>query len=264
MVDPASPPVELPRYLQLLWDREPAGRRGPKPGRTIQEVGAAGVAVADRNGLEGVSMKSVAAELGLTPMSLYRYVDSKEQLLEVMLDVAYGPPDRSLVASGPWRERLSRWAYALVDALLQHPWISMVPMAGPPLSPNILGWTDAGAQAYEGAELTAQQKMSSLLVVDGYVRSHVRMSLTMGFAEPDPQEPNLYATYLPTLLDPDRFPALLATSPAILDDDPEGDFFRDELRFGLDLILDGIESLTRQGRRQPASSTPPGMSPSGS
>ena len=76
---------ELPRYLQLLWDREPEGRRGPKPGRTIQEIGAAGVVVADRDGLDGVSMKSVAAELGMTPMSLYRYVDSKEQLLEVML-----------------------------------------------------------------------------------------------------------------------------------------------------------------------------------
>ena len=101
----------LPRYLQLLWDRAPGGRRGPKPGRTIQEIGAAGVVVADRDGLDGVSMKSVAAELGMTPMSLYRYVDSKEQLLEVMLDAAYGPADLSIVSSGPWRERLARCAF---------------------------------------------------------------------------------------------------------------------------------------------------------
>jgi AcrR family transcriptional regulator len=246
MPDVSPPTVALPRYLQLLWDRETAGRRGPKPGRTIEELGIAGVAVADRDGLDGVSMKSVAAELGLTPMSLYRYVDSKEQLLEVMLDVAYGPPDRSLVSSGPWRERLTRWAYALVDALLRHPWISMVAMTAPPLSPNVLGWTDAGVRAYDGVDLTDQQKMSSLLVVDGYVRSHVRMSITMGFTDGDERAPDRYATYLPTLLDPERFPALLATSPAIVDDDPDGDFFRDELRFGLALILDGIEALTRR------------------
>ena len=235
---------ELPRYLQLLWDREPAGRRGPKPGRTIQEIGAAGVAVADRDGLEGVSMKSVAAELGLTPMSLYRYVDSKEELLEVMLEAAYGPPDRSLVASGTWRERLTRWAWALADALVQHPWIPVVPLTTPPLGPNMLGWTDVGAAAFEGVPLTNQQKMSSLLVVDGYVRSHVRMSLTMGFVDPEGPAPDPYVTVLPLLLDPERFPALTAAAPAITDENEGEDFFRDEMRFGLDLILDGIASLT--------------------
>jgi AcrR family transcriptional regulator len=236
----------LPRYLQLLWDRESTGRRGPKPGRTIQELGAAGVTVADRDGLDGVSMKSVAAELGMTPMSLYRYVDSKEQLLEVMLDAAYGPVDLSIVSSGPWRERLTRWAWALADTLVRHPWISATPMTSPPLSPNIIGWTEAGARSFEGLALTNQQKMSSLLVVDGYVRSHVAMSVTMGFTGTDAPAPDPYVTFLPRLLDPERFPALLAASPAITDENEDEDFFRDEMRFGLDLILDGIESLTHR------------------
>ena len=240
--------AHLPRYLQLLWDREPPGRRGPKPGRTIQEIGKAGVVVADREGLEGVSMKSVALELGMTPMSLYRYVDSKEQLLEVMLEVAYGPPDRSLVASGSWRERLTRWAWALADTLVRHPWIPLVPLTTPPLGPNMLGWTDAGAAAFNGVPLTNQQKMSSLLVVDGYVRSHVRMSLTMGFVDPEGAAPDPYVTVLPSLLDPARFPALTAAAPAITDENADEDFFRDEMRFGLDLILDGIETLTRASR----------------
>ena len=236
----------LPRYLQLLWDRAPGGRRGPKPGRTIQEIGAAGVVVADRDGLDGVSMKSVAAELGMTPMSLYRYVDSKEQLLEVMLDAAYGPADLSIVSSGPWRERLTRWAWALADALVLHPWISATPMTTPPLSPNIIGWTEAGARSFEGVALTSQQKMSSLLVVDGYVRSHVAMSVAMGFTATDAPPPDPYVTILPQLLDPDRFPALFAASPAITDQNEGEDFFRDEMSFGLDLILDGIESLTQR------------------
>ena len=63
-----------------------------QPGRSIEEIGAAANAIADRQGLGAVSMKCVAEAVGFTTMSLYRYVDSKEELQAVMLDVAYGPP----------------------------------------------------------------------------------------------------------------------------------------------------------------------------
>ena len=85
--------TDLPRYLQLLWAREPSGRRGPKPGHTIEQIGAAAAAIADGHGLAAVSMKRVAEAIGLTTMSLYRYVDSKAELDAVMLDTAYGDPD---------------------------------------------------------------------------------------------------------------------------------------------------------------------------
>jgi hypothetical protein len=94
----------------------------------------------------------------------------------------------------------------------------MVPLTTPPLGPNLLGWTDAGAAAFDGVPLTSQQKMSSLLVVDGYVRSHVRMSLTLGLVDPESPPPDPYVTVLPLLLDPKRFPALVAAAPAIVDD----------------------------------------------
>jgi hypothetical protein len=68
----------------------------------------------------------------------------------------------------------------------------------------------------------------------------------MGFTGPEPAPPDPYVTFLPLLLDPDRFPALLAASPAITDESEGGDFFRDEMGFGLDLILDGIEALTHK------------------
>jgi hypothetical protein len=72
------------------------------------------------------------------------------------------------------------------------------------------------------------------------------MSVAMGFTGPEPAPPDPYVTFLPLLLDPDRFPALLAASPAITDESEGGDFFRDEMGFGLDLILDGIEALTHK------------------
>jgi hypothetical protein len=82
--------------------------------------------------------------------------------------------------------------------------------------------------------------------VDGYVRSHVAMSVAIGFTAPGAPPPDPYQAFLPMLLDANRFPALLAASPAITDGQPEDDFFRDEMRFGLGLIFDGIEALTRR------------------
>ena len=149
MTEPPKAPssATTPRYLQLMWGVEPAVRRGPKPRRSIQEIGEAAVALADREGLAAVSMKAVAEELGLTTMSLYRYVDSKDELMAVMLDVAYGEPDPSLTARGSWRGRLERWARAMAQARLEHPWIVQVPLTTPPATPNVNHWTENGMRA---------------------------------------------------------------------------------------------------------------------
>jgi AcrR family transcriptional regulator len=242
---PTTPPVPLPRYLQLMWGVETGGRRrGPKPGRTIQDIGAAAVAVADRDGLAGVSMKSVAAELGLTTMSLYRYVDSKDELYAVMLDTAYGRPDPGLTTRGSWRTRLERWARAIAAVRLEHPWTVTVPLGEPPATPNTARWTEAGLGAFTGTKLDAQQRFSSLLLIDGFVQQHIRQSLTLGFlgeggqvlAGSDSYPENLYS-----VADAKEFPLLLAgAGEALADDSPDDDFFATELDFGIRTILDGI------------------------
>ena len=142
------PGAQPPRYLQLMWGVESPGRRGPKPGRSIQEIGAAAVAIADREGLGAVSMKAVAESLGLTTMSLYRYVDSKGDLYAVMLDVAHGAPDPALTARGSWRTRLERWARAITASRLEHPWSVLVPLTSPPATPNTTLWTECGLQSF--------------------------------------------------------------------------------------------------------------------
>jgi AcrR family transcriptional regulator len=241
MADESTAP---PRYLQLLWGVEQGGRRGPKPGRTIHDIGAAAVTVADRDGLDGVSMKSVAAELGLTTMSLYRYVDSKEQLYAVMLDTAYGVPDPALTARGGWRGRLERWARAIAARRLEHPWAVMVPLREPPATPNTARWTESGLRAFAPTKLPAQERFSSLLLVDGFVQQHIRQSLLLGFVGEtgqaqggaDSYPENLYA-----LASPEDFPMLLAGAQEAMHDDERGeDFFETELDFGLSTILDGI------------------------
>jgi AcrR family transcriptional regulator len=65
----------LPRYLQQLWGHDTGRRRGPKPTLTLEEIGRAAVAVVGREGLDAVSMKSMAAHLSVSTISLHRYLD---------------------------------------------------------------------------------------------------------------------------------------------------------------------------------------------
>jgi AcrR family transcriptional regulator len=234
---------ELPRYLQLLWDRASQGRRGPKPGRRIEDIGRAAAEIADRNGLAAVSMKSVAQAVGFTTMSLYRYLDSKEELQAVMLDVAYGQPDSGLSGSPEWRGQITAWARGLADRRRAHPWMLEVRQPAPPLTPNVLAWTEAGLAALATAPLTSQQRLSAMLAIDGWGQNHVRQSLQMGLVgHVDPDSPQgAYTQYIAELVDAERFPRLTAAAPEALDDD--GDFFDEEFDFGLRLLLDGIEAL---------------------
>jgi AcrR family transcriptional regulator len=237
---------DLPRVLQLLWGRESSGRRGPKPAHSIQDIALAAVGIADAEGLAGVSMNAVARAVGVTTMALYRYVDSKSELFAAMVDSAYGPPPARR-AGGKWRRQLETWATANRTALGRHPWIVQVPVSEPPLAPNQLGWMERGLRAFAGTPLTEQQKLSSLLLVEVYVRGQTLLSTQLGEAGAHStaarrEADERYARRLAQLIDEDDFPHVHAAlaSGALQDDN---DFAEDEFLFGLQTVLDGIEAL---------------------
>ncbi|MBA4021329.1 MAG: TetR family transcriptional regulator [Gordonia sp.] len=232
----------VPRYLQLLWGVEPTTRRGPKPALTIWDIGSAGVAIADGQGWDAVSMKSVAGALGVTTMSLYRYVDSREELQHVMLDIAYGEADPAWTSTGPWRTRLDRWAREVAAALVRRPWVVMVPMNDAPVTPNVLTWTESGLRAFEDVELRAQDKLSALLLVDGFIRNHVRQSVQLGAVDTRgtvTEDDGTYEATIARLADPKRYPLLLDTVTA--QPATGGSYYADELDFGLGVLFDGLE-----------------------
>ncbi|WP_020106828.1 TetR/AcrR family transcriptional regulator [Nocardia sp. 348MFTsu5.1] len=232
----------MPRYLQLLWGREEGGRRGPKPTLSIADIGAAAVALADERGWESVSMKAVAESLGLTTMSLYRYVDSRDELQQVMLDVAYGPADPLLTATGAWRTRLDQWARAIAAALVARPWVVMAPMHTAPVTPNLLTWTESGLQCFENVPMTGQQKLSALLLVDGFVRNHVRQSVQLGAVTErgTTTDDGAYEASILKLAVPERYPRLI---DAVADTpNTNGDFYNEELTFGLEVIFAGLQA----------------------
>lgn len=140
-----------------------------------------------------------------------------------------------------WRARMSLWAKGIAERRLAHPWTLDIAQPAPPLTPNLLAWTEAGLAALERTPLTSQQKLSAMLAVDGWSAQHVRQSLQMGFLgdlEPDgPQA--AYPRHILSLVDAARFPHLAAASATAFADDGE-DFYEQEFASGLDLFLDGL------------------------
>ncbi|MEH1166097.1 TetR/AcrR family transcriptional regulator [Micromonospora sp. CPCC 205539] len=238
---PAIPPA-----IESAWGLRERPPKGPRPGLTVSGIVDAAVRVADADGLAAVSMSRVAKELGAATMGLYRYVGSKDELLMLMVDTGYGPSPGPPAPDDDWRAGLIRWAWAEHEVLRQRSWLLHVPITGPPITPQQLGWLEDGLRCLDGTSLAEGEKMSALLLITGYVRNEA--TLTSQIAEgsraagvaPSEMMP-AYGRMVAQLIDPARFPALhrvLAAGIMNQDDDPD-----DEFTFGLDRILDGIETL---------------------
>ncbi|SFB89372.1 transcriptional regulator, TetR family [Nocardioides terrae] len=233
--------LEAPRAVRALWaGSSDAPRRGPKPAMSVPAIAEAAVTLADEQGLDAVSMSSVAKRLGFTAMSLYRYVDTKDDLLQVMLDRAYGPVTVATDPDADWRAAAGDWARALLGRCQAHPWVVDVRMSSPPLTPNSVAWMDAGLRALSGTGLPPQQVASSLLMVDSYVRSHVRL-----LKEYSPDGLAAWSTRLRGVIDPGATPAVWEALQAEVFDDAPADepWPSDDFTFGLEIVLGGIQQL---------------------
>src|SRR3979490_2569423 len=87
---PGAAAWELPASIEAAWGLRDRTHKGPKPGLSLGRIVEAGVKVAESEGLAAVSMSRIAAQLGSAPMSLYRYVSAKDELLALMVDSVYG------------------------------------------------------------------------------------------------------------------------------------------------------------------------------
>jgi AcrR family transcriptional regulator len=254
----ADDEIELPASIEAAWGIRDRPRKGPKPGLSLPRIVAAAISVAERDGLPAVSMSRVAAELGASTMSLYRYVTAKDELLMLMADAAYGPPPSLRGPEDGWRIGISNWAWESLERMRRHPWVLRIPIYGPPVTPNQIAWLEAGLQCMRQTGLTEAEKMSVILLISGYVRNDATIASDIDAAaraagKDLPEFMPAFARILRRVTDPERFPALtavLATDLFDVDDSPD-----DEFRFGLERILDGIEVLVRTRQETPGPAT---------
>ncbi|GAA3665096.1 TetR/AcrR family transcriptional regulator [Nonomuraea antimicrobica] len=236
---------DLPPGLRSLWDRFDHPEPTPRPGLSASRIVQAAVEAADAEGLDAVSMAKIAERLGYTPMSLYRYVKSKNELLLMMLDAVAALPAELDEPGDDWRMGLERWCRAQWEMLRAHAWIVHLPITGPPITPNQLAWTERALAALAGTGLTEADKVGVVLLIANYMHATARLAAELGQTA-RAESIAAYSALLGHLVDARRFPALRtaidAGAYAYPSDMPQQER-RLDYRFGLARILDGVQAL---------------------
>ncbi|MCK3770080.1 TetR/AcrR family transcriptional regulator [Microbacterium aerolatum] len=235
-------PPELPRGIALAWGVAANPQRGPKREMSVEKIVEAAVELADADGIGAVSMAAVAARLGFTPMSLYRYVSAKDDLLLLMQEEATGlPPEEHRQEEG-WRAKLRALFDAQTRLYLAHPWLLSIPITGSPITPNSSAWLDAALASLEATPLDATDRVAVALAVTGSARWYG--IVIAGYAEQarstgmSPDQITVHeAELFDRVITAEEFPALRGAIEAgvfLSDDDP--------FHFGIERVFDGVEA----------------------
>ncbi|MFF6787126.1 TetR/AcrR family transcriptional regulator C-terminal domain-containing protein [Streptomyces sp. NPDC012510] len=241
---------DIVRTLHLLWDTGRRPSRGPKPGLTLDRIVETAVRIADAEGLDAVSMRRVATELGTGAMSLYRYVPGKAELLDLMLDRVQRPSENPAdLGDGGWRSALEALGRATLALYQRHPWLLQVNQSRPILGPSALDGLEKMLSRIKSMGLTDRELVSAIVAVDGYVVGAARGQLYAQEAErrtglTDTEFWQAQGPILEDVMASGRYPLL-----AGLSEDAFGTDF-DHFGFGLERILDGLEVLVARRERE--------------
>lgn len=238
----------VPNSLRRLWRLPmPPARLGRKSALDIDAVVSTAVRLADDGGLDAATLPRVAEELGVTAMSLYRYVGSKQELLLLMVDAASEPQQVETEPAG-WRDGLRSWAFDLWELSTRRPWIPRVPVYSIPSGPNQIAWMERALAALSDTDVEWGDKLVAIGLLSGYVRQSVLLTEELREGRPVDEEQAeneyRYGLALRELIDPDQFPHLadmLGTDVFVSNDNSSAETARRDFGNGLDLVLDGLE-----------------------
>ena len=205
-------------------------RRGTSLTRA-RVVGAA-LDLARQEGVEGITMRALASDLGVGTMTLYGYFRGKDELVDAMVD-AVTAEARIAVGDGPWHEQLGRLVRGIRRALEGHPAGVEIRRRRPILSPAALAVTEEGLQILERAGFERAEAARAYRSLWVYVFGFAAFN-----APRDPQEVKRHARAALAALPPDEYPTLSAGA-AEAAETMGGD---EQFEFGLELLLTGLRS----------------------
>lgn len=159
-----------PDYLWLRPKRPP---RNPAPVLSADQIAAAAIAIADRDGVDALTMRRVASALGCGTMSLYRHVRTKEELLDLMIDTVAGEDGGPPAPSGDWRTDLSDSARRLRVVALRHPWLPRTSAARYAFGPHTLANIEFALHALDGHGLPIDDMAAVVQTVHAFVNGFV-------------------------------------------------------------------------------------------
>lgn len=167
------------RQAPSIWMRPERAAVGRPAQHSRAEITAAALAIADAEGLDAVSMRRVAAGLGTGAASLYRYVDTREELLDLMTDAVGGEYDLP-PPSGDWLADLVALGEQARDILRRHPWLPGLVMARPALGPQGLVLLEHVLTVLAGHPADPRTKIEAFGMLNGITAAFVQHELAGG------------------------------------------------------------------------------------
>ncbi|MBX7192971.1 MAG: TetR/AcrR family transcriptional regulator C-terminal domain-containing protein [Sandaracinaceae bacterium] len=219
-----------------------AKKQKRRPPLSRERVLETALAMVDRAGVESLSMRAVAAELGVEAMSLYRHVASKEALLEglvaVILDEIEVPP-----AGTRWREAMKRRALSTREVFLKHPAAAILVESCATMTPSRLAYSDAVVGLLLADGFTPSQAYKAFLTIDSYVFGFVMQELS--WPHPGDTQPSEDAATAPAV-PPALYPHFARVMGSVMEEVGRLGLvgaYESEFVAGLDLVLDGVDRL---------------------
>jgi AcrR family transcriptional regulator len=233
---PPSQPA-VPHYARQAWKQAVSA---PHPGGkrlNIATVVATAIEVADEAGLAALSIRHLAQRLSLTPMAVYRHVESREELIMLMLDAMLASPPVADHTPASWPDALTGWGRSLYARYEAHPWALDAPTLGMPSTPNLVRWMDTLLGDMEPTGLPILERLNVALLIAGHVRHIATVQLRTHLVDP-PESADTLAQWLPQFVTADAFPFYAR----IFDAGTLGPTSGPDIEYGLARIIDGVRA----------------------
>ena len=209
-----------------------------------QAVTERALALADASGPDGLTIRRLAQDLGVTPMALYWHFRSKEELIAGVTDRIWRELRTEVDAAAPWSAQLRGLLESLIGVLRAHPSASQLLLAGEKQSEGAREATEVALEVLHQAGFDPRQATE---IARGAL--YIALMLVMsepgyepGLSEEERAEVQRRKMVELATLPPDRYPRLVAAAgPMTACDDPEFHY-----RFGVDLFIAGVEAMARQ------------------
>jgi AcrR family transcriptional regulator len=218
-----------------------SGKRAPL---TRERILHAALSLADRAGIEAVTMRAVAQRLGVEAMSLYKHVANKDEILDGLVE--HVMEEMELPAPSPdWRAGLRLRACSMRTVLLRHPWAAMLVESRTAPAPARLRHHEGSLRLLREAGFSIEIAYNAILSLDSYIYGFVAQEVWWPF---EPHERLDLAEELAPQIDPGEFPYLVEMIGFVMSrsQQPSGRAsssaagYEADFEFGLELLLDGL------------------------
>jgi AcrR family transcriptional regulator len=224
-----------PHYAKLAWKL--LGNEQQTKKLSTRKVVQGAIELVSKESLESLSIRKLSEHLGFTTMAVYRHIESREELLILMMEMGLGAPPASIQTATSWQQVLHHWGNELFARYRSHPWLLDLPSPGMPTTPNHILWVEYILKALVPCKLPLQHKLDAALLIDGHVRNIANLTRQDKIArfEAAPVSPS---TWLWQFIDTGEYPEYAQVlREGVLEDATGPDLF-----FGLQCIVAGLEA----------------------